>query len=383
MTSPLDIVVRAGGGAHDYSVLIEPGLRRTVAAEIRRRVPEVRSWALVTDEHVGPLYAAEVEAGLRASGVQGPRITLPAGEGEKSRSRWGWVTDRMLEAGIGRDGGVIALGGGVIGDLAGFVAATFMRGIPVVQLPTSLLAMVDASVGGKTGVDTPQGKNLVGAFHPPRVVMVDPEVVATLPEVQRRHGLAEALKHAAIVDAGYGEWITASAGSLLAGRPEAVLHLVRRSVEIKAGVVSRDEREGGLREILNFGHTVAHALEHVTDYRLPHGSAVALGMVAEASIGEAEGTTEPGSTGRIVGWLRSVGLTTHLENGPEGWSEADPGDLGPELAEGLLRDKKVRDGSPRVVLLACVGEVARTSEGAWARPVPVKTILAHLPWSAR
>lgn len=381
MTSSLDIPVQAGNGAHDYSVLIGAGVRRALPAELSRQAPSVRVWALVTDENVGPLYGADVEAGLRELGVQGPRITLPAGEGEKSRERWGWVTDQLLQAGVGRDGGVIALGGGVVGDLAGFVAATFMRGIPVVQMPTSLLAMVDASVGGKTGVDTPLGKNLVGAFHPPRVVMVDPEVVTTLPEEQRRHGLAEALKHAAIVDADYGEWIVSAAKSLLAGEPEAILHLVRRSVEIKAGVVSRDEREGGLREILNFGHTVAHALEHVTDYRLPHGSAVALGMVAEASIGEAEGATEAGTTDRLVKWLGSVGLTTHLEDGPEGWPDARPEDLAPGLSQGLLKDKKTRDGSPRVVLLERIGDVARTVEGDWARPVPVETILAHLPWT--
>lgn len=380
MTPPVEIPVRAGGGTRDYTVLIGPGLRRAVGSEVVRRAPSVRRWALVTDENVGPLYGDEVEAGLADAGRAGPRVTVPAGEGEKTRARWGEVTDRLLSAGLGRDGGVVALGGGVVGDLAGFVAATYMRGIPVVQLPTSLLAMVDASVGGKTGVDTPAGKNLVGAFHPPAAVIVDPEVVASLPEEQRRQGLAEALKHAAIVDRDYGEGIVAGARELLAGESQAVLRLVRRSVEIKADVVSRDEREGGLREILNFGHTVAHALEHVSEYRIPHGSAVALGMVWEAELGEAAGVTERGTGERIARWLGAVGLPTDPR---AAWESSGPGDDGPPTArfiEGLLRDKKVRSGSPRVVLLARCGAVARTPEGAWARPVPVEAIMVRYPW---
>jgi 3-dehydroquinate synthase len=340
----------------------------------------VRRWALVTDENVGPLYGDEVEAGLVDAGRAGPRVTVPAGEVEKTRARWGEVTDRLLSAGLGRDGGVIALGGGVVGDLAGFVAATYMRGIPVVQVPTSLLAMVDASVGGKTGVDTPAGKNLVGAFHPPTVVVVDPEVVASLPEEQRRQGLAEALKHAAIVDLEYGEEIVAGARELLSGDSHAVQRLVRRSVEIKAGVVSRDEREGGLREILNFGHTVAHALEHVSEYRIPHGSAVALGMVWEAGWGEDAGVTEPGTAERIIRWLGAVGLPSDPRASLESLGPGEGGALAVRFTEGLLKDKKVRSGSPRVVLLARCGAVARTPEGAWARPVPVEQITVRHSW---
>jgi 3-dehydroquinate synthase len=381
LTAQVEIPVRAGGGTRDYPVLIGAGLRRTLAEEVARRAPSVRRWALVTDENVGPLYGDEVEAGLVEAGRAGPRVTVPAGEGEKTRARWADITDRLLASGLGRDGGVIALGGGVVGDLAGFVAATYMRGIPVVQVPTSLLAMVDASVGGKTGVDTPAGKNLVGAFHPPTAVIIDPEVVASLPLDQRRQGLAEALKHAAIVDLDYGEGIVAGAPALLAGDSDAVLRLVRRSVEIKADVVSRDEREGGLREILNFGHTVAHALEHASEYGIPHGSAVALGMVWEAELGEDAGVTEPGTGERITRWLGSVGLPTDPR---AGWESLGRGDDGPSVArftEGLRRDKKVRAGSPRVVLLARCGAVARTSDGAWARPVPVEGILRRYPWS--
>lgn len=379
MTEPLEIPVQAGGGARDYPVLVAPGLRHRVGAELLRRAPSVRQWAVVTDENVAPLYAREVERSVEAVGRAGPRITVPAGEAHKTRERWSDITDRLLRAGLGRDGGIIALGGGVVGDVAGFVAATYMRGIPVVQVPTSLLAMLDASVGGKTGVDTPGGKNLVGAFHPPVVVVVDPEVVASLPLEQRRQGLAEAIKHAAIVDREYGESIAAGAGGLLAAHPDAVFDLVRRSVEIKADVVSRDEREGGLREILNFGHTVAHALEHLSEYRIPHGSAVAIGMVWEAEVGEEAGVTDPGTAERISAWLQSVGLPTRplLEGASWPGEGAEP--LVSRFTSGLLRDKKARGGVPRVVLLARCGTVARTAGGEWARPVPLELILDRFP----
>ena len=354
--------MRVGDGLRDYPVLVGAGVLGTLGEELRRRAPGVRRWAVVSDEHVGPLYGSRVEEALGGPASGTVRITIPPGEGEKTRTRWGWITDRLLEAGVG-------------GDLTGFVAATYMGGVPVVQIPTSLLAMVDASVGGKTGVDTRYGKNLVGAFHPPRAVIVDPEVIGTLPPGERRQGLAEALKHGAILDAEYGDWISGQAEVLLDGDPDAVLRLVRRSVELKAGVVSRDEREAGVREILNFGHTVAHALEHVTDYRIPHGSAVAMGMVWEAALGEAEGVTEPGTARRIVDWLSAVGLPTHP--GPDLDPESgfrSPG-VASRLEEGLLRDKKVRDGSPRVVLLRRCGEVARSADGSWARPLPAERIL--------
>jgi 3-dehydroquinate synthase len=379
VTGSLEIPVRAGGGTRDYPVVIGSGLRHEVGGELLRRAPSVRRWALVTDENVAPLYGDAVQAGAKEVGRGGPRITLPAGEIHKTRERWSDVTDRLLQAGLGRDGGIIALGGGVVGDLAGFVAATYMRGIPVVQVPTSLLAMLDASVGGKTGVDTPAGKNLVGAFHPPAAVIIDPEVVASLPMEERRQGLAEAIKHGAIVDSAYGEAIAAAAAALLAAEPEALFDLVRRSVEIKADVVSRDEREGGLREILNFGHTVAHALEHMSDYRIPHGSAVAMGMVWEAEVGEEEGVSDPGTAERIGAWLRSVGLPTHLEAVDGSWPEGGRGPLVARFTEGLLRDKKARGGAPRVVLLARCGTVARTGAGEWARPVPLRVILRRHP----
>jgi 3-dehydroquinate synthase len=355
--TPLEVPVRAGGGLLDYPVRVGLGIRREVVGQLRDVAPEVARWAVVSDENVAPLYGGDVAIALESAGLGGDLLTIPAGEAHKNRAQWGALTDALLDLGYGRDGGIVAVGGGVVGDLAGFVAATFMRGVPVVQMPTSLLAMIDASVGGKTGVDTPRGKNLVGSFHPPRVVLVDPETIATLPRIERSNGLAEAIKHAAILDEDYGERIVAAAGEVLTADPDAVLGVVHRSIELKADVVSRDEREGGLREILNFGHTVGHALEQASGYELAHGRAVARGMLWEAAIGESLGVSLEGVEERLAGWLAAAEL-------PAGRGEIDPD----RVADLIRLDKKARGGSPRVVLLAHIGEVSK-DEGSWSHAV--------------
>jgi 3-dehydroquinate synthase len=213
-------------------------------------------------------------------------VTFPAGEWNKTRETWSALTDQLLAAGIGRDGAVVAVGGGVVGDVAGFVAATVLRGIPYVQVPTTLLAMIDSSIGGKTGVDTVHGKNLVGAFHQPRAVIADVNTLTTLPPVHRSAGMAEALKHGFIADAIYLESLVRDRDRILDAEPGALLETVRRSVEIKAAVVADDERELGRRAILNFGHTVGHAIETVCGYEILHGEAVAMGMIVEAELGK-------------------------------------------------------------------------------------------------
>jgi 3-dehydroquinate synthase len=222
--------------------------------------------------------------------------------------------------------------------------------------------MVDSSVGGKTGVDVPAGKNLVGAFHPPRFVLADTELLATLPREERSQGLAEAVKHGAIRDTAYFRWIVDRAAALLDGDAEEMVHLVARSVEIKADVVSEDEREGGLRQILNFGHTLGHAIEADSGYGLPHGSAVALGMVLEARLGEAIGVTGPGTADEVAGALEAAGLPTRPV------APLDPERLFPFL----LQDKKVREGSARFVLLREVGKVD-PGEG-WSRTVDPEVV---------
>jgi 3-dehydroquinate synthase len=258
---------------------------------------------------------------------------------------------------------VLALGGGVTGDLAGFVGATFLRGVPVVQLPTSLVAMIDSSVGGKTGVDVPAGKNLVGAFHPPRLVVADTATIGTLPRTERAEGLVEAVKHGAILDRAYLDRLEGDLGALLEASPAATTDAVVRSVEIKAHVVSEDEREAGLREVLNFGHTLGHALEAAADYRLAHGGAVAIGMVLEARLGEALGVTRAGVADHLARIVVRLGLSLEPPSGI---------DRGAVL--GFVRaDKKARQGRARYVLLEELGRVARDG-GRWSREVPDRAV---------
>ena len=349
--------VRAGGETADYPVRLGRGVRAEVAELLRELAPAHR-YAVISDATVAELHGRELTDALVEAGLDARLFTFPAGEENKTREEWTRLTDALLDAGVGRDGGLVAVGGGVTGDLAGFVAATYMRGIPVIQVPTSLVAMIDASVGGKTGVDVAAGKNLVGAFHPPRLVLADPEVVSTLPRGERSQGLAEAVKHGAIRDREYLEALERDADALLDADPDALLEAVHRSVEIKADVVSRDEREGGLRKVLNFGHTVGHALEAAAGYGLPHGSAIAAGMVLEVRIGEMLEVTEPGTAAELTRILERFELPT-----------SPPAGLDPDAVFGYTRaDKKGRAGRPRYVLLRRPGEVAR-GEG-WSHPVP-------------
>lgn len=363
---PARVSVKAAGG-RDYEVVVAPGLLDRLGAEAAEAAPQVRRWVVVADETVAGLFAQRVLASLGAAGRAADVLTFPAGERQKTRETWASLSDGLMELGVGRDGGVVAVGGGVTGDLAGFVAATFMRGIPVIQAPTSIVAMVDSAVGGKTGVDTPHGKNLVGAFHPPARVVVDPAVVETLPRPQRAEGLAEAVKHGAIVDAEYARRIASSADALLSGRVDAVHAMVLRSIQIKADVVSRDEREGGLREILNFGHTFGHALEAASAFALSHGEAVALGMVLEARLGEALGGTPSGTASQLAAALEAVELPTRP---PEG--------LSPDrVLEFVRADKKVRDGRPRFVLLDSLGSVWKDGD-RWSHAVDAARLLEVL-----
>ena len=251
------------------------------------------SYALITDTNVSQLMAGAALDILRSLG----RVELfefPPGEKNKTRETWSTLTDAMLAADFGRDCGIIALGGGVVGDVAGFVASTFMRGVPVVQVPTTLLAMIDSSIGGKTGVDTNFGKNLVGAFHQPAAVIADPDLLASLPTEQLRSGLAEAIKHGAIADRRYFDFLNEESAALLSLEPLTTTRLIERSVRIKAEVVAADETERGKRAILNFGHTIGHAVELLTEFRVSHGNAVSIGMWLEARVGEEIGATRRG-----------------------------------------------------------------------------------------
>jgi 3-dehydroquinate synthase len=340
-----------------YEIVVGAGIWRSLPALIEKACLAHR-YAVITDHRVAELYGSRLLRALHGAGHRTDIFAFPAGEEQKTRETWSAITDAMLEAGLGRDTAVIALGGGVPGDLGAFVASTYMRGLPVVQVPTTLLAMIDASVGGKTAVNTALGKNLVGSFWPPRLVVVDPEVLATLPDAELRAGLAEAVKHAAIADATYLDTISGRVDELLAAEPEAICELVVRSVEIKSEFVMRDEREAGPRKALNFGHTVAHALEAASGYRLLHGEAVAIGMVAEARIGERCGITEPGAAEALRTVLASLGLPTAL-----------PQEFGIDRLLGLMQtDKKSRNGRIEYVLLSRLGAMDAANE-RWSHPV--------------
>lgn len=341
-----------------YEILVGSGLFASLPSILQRFCPAHR-YAVVTDDRVAELYALRLTRALHSAGHRVDVFAFSSGEAHKTRETWAAVTDAMLEAEIGRDAAVIAFGGGVPGDLGGFVAATYMRGLPLVQVPTTLLAMIDASVGGKTGVDTPQGKNLVGAFHQPRAVVVDPDLLQTLPDAHLRAGLAEAVKHGAILDEEYLAWIEAHRAELLAGDTETLARLVVRSVEIKADVVSGDEREAGRRKLLNFGHTVGHAVEALSGYALLHGEAVAVGMVEEARIGERMGVTAPGTSARLRKVLSALGLPTSV-----------PIEMDALRVVELTRvDKKARNGRVEYALLETMGAGSPGPHGLWGHPV--------------
>lgn len=312
--------VDVSGDAH-YTIAIGAGLLddgSRLAASLRGRHA-----LIVSDANVAPLYADRVEAALRAArpALAIGRFAMPAGEQEKTLARFGEVMDALARLGATRDATVVALGGGVVGDLAGFAAACWMRGIDVVQVPTTLLAMVDSSVGGKTAVDLPAGKNLVGAFHPPRAVIADTATLRTLPDRELRAGLAEVVKYGAIFDADFLDWLDASADALLDRDDATLTEAIARCCMFKADVVSRDPFEHGDRAMLNFGHTFGHAIEAEQGYAgattdaLNHGEAVAVGMVLAARLSAALGRAPLADAVRLQALLTRFGLPTSLPAG--------------------------------------------------------------------
>ena len=334
-------------------ILLAPDLLTRVGEFVRKSAPAHR-YALITDSNIEPLYAGKVANQFERGSLD--VLTIPAGESNKTRDTWSRLTDQMLARNLGRDSAVIALGGGVVGDLAGFVAATFMRGIPVVQIPTTLVAMVDASIGGKTAVDTLAGKNLVGVFHPPAAVLIDPHLLTTLPLRELRAGFAEVVKYGVIADEPYLRGVAGSVSELLSASGsmgDRMLSLIVRSVEIKAGIVSRDEREEGLRKILNFGHTIGHAVELVSRYSLLHGEAVAIGMALESELAERMGLAEAGTSVTVRQTLQGAGLPTAL---PPGF-ETDA------VIEAMRSDKKGRSGKIRLALPSRIGAMAGEDTG--------------------
>ncbi|HVP33103.1 MAG TPA: 3-dehydroquinate synthase [Steroidobacteraceae bacterium] len=336
-------------GSRSYPILIGPGLLAHAEA-LSAHVPG-RDLLIVSNTTVAPLYLAALTASLAAK--HRLEVILPDGEVHKTLANAARVLDVLITNRFGRDSTVLALGGGVVGDLAGFVAACYQRGVAFVQVPTTLLAQVDSAVGGKTAVNHPGGKNLIGAFHQPVAVISDTATLATLPPRELRAGLAEVIKYGLMCDAGFFEWLEAHLAELLAGKPEALAHVVRRSCEIKAMIVGRDEREErGDRALLNLGHTFGHAVESATGYRRwLHGEAVGAGLVMAAALSRELGLVSPEELVRVHTLIERAGLPTRTA-GVAPWT----------VLEHMRIDKKVLGGRLRLVLLRRIGNAFLTAD---------------------
>jgi 3-dehydroquinate synthase len=342
-------VVPVDLGTRSYEVRIGPGLIDRAGAEVAPLLHRKRV-AIVTDDRVAPLHLARLEAAFAGAGIATSALILPAGEGTKGWVQFSRCVEWLLEQKVERRDMVVAFGGGVIGDLVGFAAAVLRRGVRFVQIPTTLLAQVDSSVGGKTGINTAQGKNLVGAFHQPVLVLADIDVLNTLPPRDFLAGYGEVVKYGLLGDAAFFDWLEAAAPTL-ASDPAARQRAVRRSVEMKAGIVSRDETEEGERALLNLGHTFCHALEKATGYsdRLLHGEGVAIGCALAFELSMRLGLCAQEAPSRVRAHLRAMGMKT------------DIGDIAGDLPgpEGLLalmaQDKKVIDGRLRFILARDIG----------------------------
>ncbi|MHB8069261.1 MAG: 3-dehydroquinate synthase [Desulfobaccales bacterium] len=331
------------GRDQSYRILIDPGLRlRLPQLLVSLNFP--RRCFVVTDTRVGSLYGDQVATVLKEADYSPTLLTVPRGERAKTWPVAQRLARELLALGADRGSLCIALGGGVVGDLTGFLASIFMRGVPFIQVPTTLLAMVDAAIGGKTAINLPEGKNLLGTFHQPRLVIIDPQFLRTLPGSQRRNGLAEVIKHGFIQDPDLLSRLEQGTARIF--RDEAELtEMIHRAAAIKAKVVAADEREGGLRRILNFGHTLGHALEQASHFRLPHGEAVAWGMLAALRLSEKITGLPPSAAARGRQLIRQTGLARRTL------------DLDPQtILEALPLDKKRQEGRLIFVLLRRLGE---------------------------
>ena len=353
-------------GDRAYEILVGRGLLGEAGSRIAAL--GARAAAIVTDGHVGPLYAETLAASLQQHGLRASIITLPPGEATKSYASLERVCDAVLEAKVERGDLVVALGGGVMGDLAGFAAAVVRRGVRLVQVPTTLLSQVDSSVGGKTGINSRHGKNLVGAFHQPSLVLADTALLDTLPIREMRAGYAEVVKYGLIDDPDFFAWCEANWRGVFDGGPERD-EAVAQSCRAKAAVVVRDEREDGDRALLNLGHTFGHALERITRYdsaRLVHGEGVAIGMCQAFRFSVALGVCPPADAERVEAHLSEAGLPTRLAQVPGGCGTVD------ELLDAMAQDKKVKGGALTFILARGIGQ------SFIARDVPVASVQAFL-----
>jgi 3-dehydroquinate synthase len=354
MTVPLrsgePIVVSVALGSRAYDIVIGRGLIGSLGARIAALRPGARV-ALVSDATVAALHAGIAEASLKAAGIDSARVIVPPGEASKNYATFEKICEAIIAARIERGDLVVALGGGVIGDLAGYAAASVRRGLDFVQVPTSLLAQVDSSVGGKTGINSAHGKNLIGAFHQPVLVIADTALLDTLPPREFRAGYAEVAKFGLIGDAAFFAWLESNWQDMVSGGP-AREHAIAVCCRGKAGVVARDERETGERALLNLGHTFGHALEAAAGFsgKLLHGEAVALGMVLAFEFSARKGLCSDADATRVRAHLAAVGLPTQLKDFPGGTPKAD------QLMELIAQDKKVTRGKLTFILVRGIGQ---------------------------
>jgi 3-dehydroquinate synthase len=344
----LESILKIAGGANRYPALVGSGLLEQAGRYVRKCL-DWRTCAIISDTNVAPLLGDRIKRSLESANFQPTLITIPAGEKSKTLEQAAAICDQMIAAGLDRQSFVIGLGGGMIGDISGFVAAIYYRGIPHVQIPTTLLAMVDSSIGGKTGVNTSDGKNLVGLFHHPSLVIDDVELLKTLPPREFNQGFAEVIKHAIVADAE----MFGALKDTQANDPLALQALIKHNVEVKSKIVAKDERDQtGERAILNFGHTVGHAIERAGDYRkFLHGEAVSLGIVAACAISMKKAGLSPEQRDAIVDRLRQFNLPTQL-----------PKDFPLEkIIETLKFDKKFEGGKVRFVVTPHIGAAHLTN----------------------
>jgi len=330
-------------------VLIGEGLLKQLGTRVRRHLPR-KTCAIISEDNVAPLFADQIKKSLMLAGFRPTLITIPAGEKSKTLMQAGAICDQMIAAGLDRQSFLVGLGGGMIGDISGFVAAIYHRGIPHVQIPTTLLAMLDSSIGGKTGVDTGDGKNLIGAFHQPSLVIDDLEVLKTLPRRQFNQGFAEIIKHAIIADANMFRTLQ----SWKDGAAPALQRLIKRNIQIKSRIVAKDERDRtGQRALLNFGHTVGHAIERAGNYRkFLHGEAVSLGIVAACAISMKRAGLGADQRDAIVNLLRGFGLPTRL---PSNFPRK-------KIFDAIKFDKKFEGGNVRFVVTPRIGTARITHD---------------------
>lgn len=343
-----------------YEVLVGRGILNDLHREITR-IGNFSSYGLVTDDSVRPLVTERLQANLRSHKIYSELLSFPPGESAKNMEIVLQLCQQLVARGFDRKSLLIAVGGGVVGDIAGFAAAIFMRGIPYIQVPTTLLAQVDSAIGGKTGVDLPSGKNLLGAFHQPLLVVADPDVLSTLPVAIRREGFAEIIKAALIADSELFSLLENQGSNLLENANELLETIIAKAAEVKCRVVSHDEHESGLRRILNFGHTLGHALEAASQYSLPHGQAVAAGMGVAIRFSQKWAGLDQDEADRALRLIQRLGLPTGI-----------PGDIQSELLlSALQKDKKIQGNVCHFVLIGKIGQ-------ALIHPIPVEELKESL-----